>query len=176
MTEENQTDSGIILPEGFGTTEELTKYVNDEEFDPNILKDDGSSWDSLEDYFHNAIKEFATMVAMSVPEAFKGDDSLSTERLSCEAGIEAMTTCISKLEAGLRGEKELHLPGVNPDEHETLVSWYTEAFVDFIYTMSAKLPDKFTYNTQQKTHRKSSQAAIRAFERTRTELIEFHGG
>lgn len=175
MSDENKTESGIILPDDM-SVEELTKYVNDEEFDPNVLKDDGSSWDSLEDYYHNAINGFANMISMSVPQPFKGVDSISTERLSCEAGIEALTACVSKLEAGLRGEKELVLSNINPDEHETLVSWYTEAFVDFIYTMSAKLPDKFTYSTKQKTFRKSTKAAINAFKRTRDELIKFHQG
>jgi len=167
MTDKDQ-QPGIILQDEQGhefSAEELTRHVNDTEFDINVLNDDGSQWEALDDYFHNAIKQFCVMVSMQIPKPFLGKDAQETEIFSTKAGIAAMDVCMKKLR---EGERKIVLSTDKPGQHEDLSSWYSEAIVKYMHTISLKVPEKFA----DEGEKKSNLAAIRAFNRIRRELVE----
>lgn len=149
--------------------EELTAYVNDKEFDPNNLREDGAEFDTLDAYYHHAIKEFCKMVSMSIPKHWLGANEAETERMSCEAGQKALLKCANKLSKP-KGKIILldELDSGDEKTHTSLESWYAEALEDYIRLMSGQVPEKFSAYGEDG----SRKAAINAYRSVRKELIE----
>ena len=150
-------ETGIILNDGEMGVEELTRYVHDPEWSPAVVRDNAEQDKTLADYYERALFEFSKMVCLVIPKEFLGDNEVETERLSTDAGINALGECLKKLRYELNGGKEVYI-GQDDSVHETLSSWYTEAFIDFLHTMSVKIPKKFS----DADRRRSNLSAIKA--------------
>lgn len=166
MTDQ-ESKPGIIIEDGKHamSAEELTRFVNDAEFDVNKLNDDGSQHATLADYYYNALYQFGSMLSMRIPEQFKGTDERDTETKSTTSGIEAVDYCLKKL----RGEKMIALSSSAPGEFDTLGDWYSEAFINYMDVISSKVPEKF--DAGEDSAKKSNLAAIKAFVKLRRELV-----
>lgn len=150
-------EAGIVINDGEMNVEELTRYVHDPDWSPAVVRDKAEQDKTLADYYERALFEFSKMVCLAIPKSFLGNNAVETERLSTDAGIRALDECLKKLRHEMAGGKEVFV-GQDDDNHTTLASWYTESFIDFMHTMSVKIPDKF----KDAGKKKSNLAAIKA--------------
>lgn len=143
MNKEDPQQTGIILPDG-ATAAEIVRHVNDDEFNPDILQDDGSQHKSLTAYYANAIEQFCRMIAVQIPKKWIAKDPRVTERRSCVAGIKALNEAAEELRTGVTPTEILSMDG---SQFPSLSAWYKEAIIDFLNTISMKIPDKFLKKT-----------------------------
>lgn len=149
------------------------RLVDDIEFDPNKLNDDGSQHETLGDYYYSGLHAFASMICLQIPKEFLGSDEVETEKRSVRAGFDASDECIRQLRAELVGAKAIELnPFKKKSQFDTLTEWYTDGFTEFLSTLSSKVPDKFAKDTPEKTRTYSARQAIKAFEKIKQELTK----
>ena len=138
------------------------------------MKDDGSEYDSLSEYYHNGLMAFASMICRGIPDkTWLGKDERETERISTVAGIEAAGKCAARLRQELAGGASVDIVMSSTEkkgEFTNLTDWYTDGFMEFIHTISAKVPDKFQKSKPEITKTYSVREAIKAFDTIKVEL------
>lgn len=145
--------------------DQMSREIDDKEFDPNHLSDDGSAYDSLTEYYENALYQFAKMVSLGIPDkSWLGKDAFETEAISVAAGVKACGKCVKKLREAFAGEKHIEIAVLDKGKFDNLEDWYTDAFMEFIHTISSKVPEKFQKSTPEITQKNSIRSAIEAFE------------
>ena len=163
----------IILPPGMDNPVDNDDEAVQSEQDQVDLKkiiDEGQGYDTVEQWYYDAIHNFSFMLSREVPEKFKKETPHKTETYSCEQGIVAFKSMHKVLSKRLKGKRVERKFDLSSKDYDTLSAWYYDALVEFTNGLHENAPKKFLNGSDEANNVVLCNAGIKAFKRGASNL------